>query len=42
MDPNYGPFLESVNGVPGNDKEHTYWKLMVKTADGKNTTPDVG
>ncbi|KAK5869045.1 hypothetical protein PBY51_010008 [Eleginops maclovinus] len=40
--PNFGPYLESVNGVAGNDTQHTYWKLQVKTADGKVITPDVG
>ncbi|XP_074496768.1 cobalamin binding intrinsic factor-like [Sebastes fasciatus] len=41
-DPNYGPYLESVNGVAGNDKDHTFWLLQVKTPDGKIITPDVG
>lgn len=41
-DPNYGPYLESVNGVAGNDKEHTYWELLVKTPDGKLIRPNVG
>ncbi|KAL3057773.1 hypothetical protein OYC64_008097 [Pagothenia borchgrevinki] len=40
--PNFGPYLESVNGVAGNDKDHTYWQLLVKTADGKVIIPDVG
>ncbi|XP_028275562.1 transcobalamin-1-like [Parambassis ranga] len=40
-DPNYGPFLESVNGVFGNVQNRTYWELQVK-ANKKTTKPDVG
>ncbi|KAJ7990452.1 hypothetical protein DPEC_G00300460 [Dallia pectoralis] len=40
-DPNYGPFLVRVNGLAGNNTEHTYWQLLVKR--GKTIIiPDVG
>lgn len=41
-DPNYGPYLKSVNGLAGSDKDRTYWELFVKTPDGKIIRPNVG
>ncbi|CAB1347552.1 unnamed protein product [Coregonus sp. 'balchen'] len=39
-DPNYGPFLESVNA--GDNAEHTYWELLVQTVkNGPVIRPDV-
>ncbi|XP_053363895.1 transcobalamin-1-like [Clarias gariepinus] len=40
-DPNYGPFLVSVNGLAGNNEEHTYWELLAERK-GKIIVPDVG
>ncbi|KAL0972891.1 hypothetical protein UPYG_G00196120 [Umbra pygmaea] len=41
-DPNYGPFLVSVNGVAGNNADKTYWELLVKKPKKNVITPDVG
>uniref|UniRef100_A0A3B4Z4P6 Transcobalamin-like C-terminal domain-containing protein n=1 Tax=Stegastes partitus TaxID=144197 RepID=A0A3B4Z4P6_9TELE len=41
-DPNYGPFLQSVNGLPGCEQEQTYWKLLVKKPNNTVIVPDVG
>ncbi|KAG7480147.1 hypothetical protein JOB18_044518 [Solea senegalensis] len=41
-DPDYGPYLESVNGLAGDDKQRTYWELLVETPDGKTIRPEVG
>ena len=38
----YGPFLESVNGLAGNTTEHTYWQVLARTMDGKIMPTDVG
>ncbi|KAL6470964.1 hypothetical protein MHYP_G00196140 [Metynnis hypsauchen] len=41
-DPNYGPFLVSVNGVPGIPADHTYWELLAQLKNGTTIRPDVG
>ncbi|KAK3531550.1 hypothetical protein QTP70_024935 [Hemibagrus guttatus] len=40
--PDYGPFLVSVNGVAGNDAKHTYWELLIKPQNGTVIWSDVG
>lgn len=41
-DYNYGPFLQSVNCLAGDDKDKTYWQLLVKKTDNKTKELDVG
>ncbi|KAL6098885.1 uncharacterized protein ACO6RY_17926 [Pungitius sinensis] len=40
-DPNFGLFLESVNGVAGDEREHTYWELLSESS-GQYSRLDVG
>ncbi|KAG7322135.1 hypothetical protein KOW79_014993 [Hemibagrus wyckioides] len=40
--PDYGPFLVSVNGVPGDPSKHTYWELLVTLKNGTEIRPNVG
>ncbi|KAM4544504.1 cobalamin binding intrinsic factor-like isoform 1-T2 [Odontesthes bonariensis] len=39
--PDFGPFLESVNGVAGDENENTYWELLSESY-GEYTRLDVG
>ncbi|KAM9317593.1 cobalamin binding intrinsic factor-like isoform 1-T2 [Pholidichthys leucotaenia] len=41
-DQNYGPFLQSVNGVKGSFENRTYWELLVNKTDKTVIRPDVG
>ncbi|KAI3354656.1 hypothetical protein L3Q82_019148 [Scortum barcoo] len=42
QNPDYGLFLQSVNGLPGSFENRTYWELLVKTTNKKTIRPDVG
>ncbi|XP_051253734.1 transcobalamin-1 [Dicentrarchus labrax] len=41
-DPNYGPYLQSVNGLAGCTEQRTYWELLVKKKNNQVIRPDVG
>uniref|UniRef100_A0AAQ4PQA1 DUF4430 domain-containing protein n=2 Tax=Gasterosteus aculeatus TaxID=69293 RepID=A0AAQ4PQA1_GASAC len=41
VDPNFGLFLESVNGVAGSESEQTYWEILSESF-GEYTRLDVG
>ncbi|KAG7235175.1 hypothetical protein INR49_003169, partial [Caranx melampygus] len=40
-DLNYGPYLESVNGLAGSTENHTYWELLVESPIGNITRLNV-
>ncbi|XP_072230807.1 cobalamin binding intrinsic factor-like [Leuresthes tenuis] len=39
--PDFGPFLESVNGVAGEDSKNTFWEILSESS-GEYTRLDVG
>lgn len=40
-DPNFGLFLESVNGIAGDEREKTYWEILSESS-GEYSRLDVG
>lgn len=40
-DPDFGLLLESVNGVPGSEREQTYWEILAGSS-GEYNRLDVG
>uniref|UniRef100_A0A3B4UAM5 Transcobalamin-like C-terminal domain-containing protein n=1 Tax=Seriola dumerili TaxID=41447 RepID=A0A3B4UAM5_SERDU len=40
-DPDFGLFLESVNGVAGSEQEQTYWEILSESS-GEYSRLDVG
>ncbi|XP_029988921.1 transcobalamin-1-like [Sphaeramia orbicularis] len=42
QDPNYGPYLEGVNGLHRSLKDHTYWELLVEKPDHTTIRLGVG
>uniref|UniRef100_A0A672IGD2 DUF4430 domain-containing protein n=1 Tax=Salarias fasciatus TaxID=181472 RepID=A0A672IGD2_SALFA len=38
----YGPYLESVNGLARNDDDRTYWELLVKMTNGRIVRTEAG
>lgn len=40
-DPDFGLFLESVNGVAGSQREQTYWEILSESS-GEYVRLDVG
>ncbi|XP_035767242.1 transcobalamin-1-like [Neolamprologus brichardi] len=39
---NYGPYLESVNGVAGNNEARTYWQLLANVTNSEFKPTEVG